>query len=123
MTHIEYGEKPNIQGDYLLSNDGKKLLLCLSFEPKTEIPECIQRIDSCAFRGCKNLCIVDFSSTVREIGIFAFDNCYELKEIEIPSTVGVVGGQDFSFSGLEKVKIDKEKTKVLYHAFLSCRIE
>lgn len=120
---IELCDNPRYENGYHVSQDGKTLysLEDMNIEIAV-IPEGIERIDSYAFRGSKNLKEVRFSHTVREIGIYAFDNCHALTAVEIPPTIEVVGENAFSFSGLERIKNDRTKTKVLYDAFLDTRL-
>ena len=69
------------------------------------IPEGTEEIGMSAFADCTNLKEVKLPSTLREIGACAFSNCKNLKEVKLPSTLRRIGMQAFAGSGIEHLVI------------------
>ena len=78
-----------------------------------EFPKTIEKIGSRAFKECKELEKVDLSSTsLVEIGDWAFWGCDKLTKVELPDTVKVIG--ESAFSGCDKLeKVDLSSTKLV----------
>ncbi|MCL2811270.1 MAG: leucine-rich repeat domain-containing protein [Clostridia bacterium] len=59
------------------------------------IPDGVDRIESGAFYGCRNLQSVSLPNTLQKIGSYAFYQCYALQEVEIPASVALIEGTVF----------------------------
>ena len=59
--------------------------------------------------------------TVTEIADNAFKNCKEIKEIESPETVTVIGSYAFYCSGLEEITIPSSVKKIGKYALAGCK--
>ena len=64
-------------------------------EPGVDIPDGVLAIDEYALRG-NGVHHVSIPGSVAVIGVYAFNNCHRLADIEIPDGVSVVGGNAFS---------------------------
>lgn len=67
-----------------------------------------------------NLCEVVLGDSVTEIGYRAFSGCMNLKEINIPAKVGVIGAEAFSGSGLTSVSLPAAMTVIAERTFINC---
>ena len=67
-----------------------------------------------------NLCEVVLGDSVTEIGYRAFSGCMNLKEINIPAKVGVIGAEAFSGSGLTSVSLPAAMTVIAEMTFINC---
>ncbi|MGN0549037.1 MAG: leucine-rich repeat domain-containing protein [Acutalibacteraceae bacterium] len=86
----------------------------------------VTNIDDYAFKNCKQLSQVQLPSGLTGIGISAFYGCSELKEITIPSKVTYAGnayteGGPFGYSGLETVYLENGLTTVAENMFAYCK--
>jgi len=110
-----------------------------------ELPQGLVTLGSSAFKGCNNIssyvipqgvtCIKDHcfdentslksiefeGENVTSIDDYAFNNCYALESIEIPSGVETIGKYAFNgCSGLKKVKIPFSVSSIGDYAFKGC---
>lgn len=81
----------------------------------------VVEIGDYAFDCCYELKSVSIPSSVYYIGRFAFDNCYLLEEINIPNGVEAIKVSAFSCcTNLESVKIPNTVTSIRHSAFNQC---
>lgn len=81
----------------------------------------VVEIGDYAFDCCYELKSVSIPSSVYYIGRFAFDNCYLLEEINIPNGVEAIKVSAFSdCTNLESVKIPNTVTSIRHSAFSFC---
>jgi len=79
---------------------------------KIVLTDNIEEIGDSAFYGCRNLSDVNFPSSLKTIGGYAFAQT-SLKEVELPSSVETIGAGAFSLnSELEKLTINEGVTKL-----------
>ncbi|MDE6591783.1 MAG: leucine-rich repeat protein, partial [Oscillospiraceae bacterium] len=88
---------------------------------EAEIVEGVTRIGDRAFYGCR-ISGVTLPETVEEIGISAFEQCSELKEIAIPGSVKAIESYAFCGSGLECVTLSEGVESIGTGAFESTEI-
>ena len=78
------------------------------------------KIGDAAFES-KSLHSVSFPSTLREIGMFAFENCKSLKKVSIPGSVKLIGGSAFmDCTSLESVFLGEGIETICSGAFSGC---
>lgn len=70
--------------------------------------------------GIATLTAVNFSTSLKEIGDHAFDECPGLQSIELPASLTTIGKYAFSKSGLKSVTIPEGITSIGYNAFGNC---
>lgn len=81
----------------------------------------VVEIGDYAFDCCYELKSVSIPSSVYYIGRFAFDNCYLLEEINIPNGVEAIKVSAFyNCTNLESVKIPNTVTSIRHSAFQYC---
>lgn len=81
----------------------------------------VVEIGDYAFDCCYELKSVSIPSSVYYIGRFAFDNCYLLEEINIPNGVEAIKVSAFWLcTNLESVKIPNTVTSIRHSAFQYC---
>lgn len=81
----------------------------------------VVEIGDYAFDCCYELKSVSIPSSVYYIGRFAFDNCYLLEEINIPNGVEAIKVSAFyGCTNLESVKIPNTVTSIRHSAFQYC---
>lgn len=81
----------------------------------------VVEIGDYAFDCCYELKSVSIPSSVYYIGRFAFDNCYLLEEINIPNGVEAIKVSAFKLcTNLESVKIPNTVTSIRHSAFQYC---
>lgn len=81
----------------------------------------VVEIGDYAFDCCYELKSVSIPSSVYYIGRFAFDNCYLLEEINIPNGVEAIKVSAFTIcTNLESVKIPNTVTSIRHSAFQYC---
>ena len=81
----------------------------------------LQRISSCAFKGCSNLREVTLNDGLKKIGEQAFCNCTSLDNIAFPSTVTDIDHGAFSSChNLREVTFNDGLQKIGTSAFFSC---
>lgn len=70
----------------------------------------------------KSIYNVIFEYNINKIANYAFSNCINLKEINIPDTITSIGKSAFKgCSKLEKIEIPKNVSKIGEAAFMSCK--
>ena len=85
------------------------------------VPSSVENIGIYAFEGCSSLTNIEILSSVAKIGDSAFYGCSSLKEIKSPSNVTSIGKKVFSgCRSLEKIKIPSSVTKIGDSAFDGC---
>lgn len=102
-------------GSALRSNENVKVNLDLSGTTGLEnIPEF-------AFLECTNLTNIEIPSSVTSIDYCAFAQCTSLISIEIPENVTSIGGYAFGeCTSLTDIEIPKNVTNIAGHAFAAC---
>ena len=94
-----------------------------SFQDKLEVvlPESLKEIGDYAFDDCYNLVSVNIPDSVTSIGESAFHCCKALTSITIPNSVQSIGGYAFaSCSSLTSITIPNSVTSIGNSAFLCC---
>lgn len=108
----------------LYNADKTALLFCPpAREDAVIIPASVKKIEEKAFKYCRNLASVTFTpgSVCEEIGASAFEQCYALAEITLPSGVKTLGDNVFkSCSALTTLVIPDSVTAIGASAFASC---
>ena len=80
----------------------------------------IQNISKALFYNCSALSYVELSSTIKEIGDYAFCKCTELKQIVIPNGIEKLGVGCFAKSGLETIILPKSIRDAGKATFFDC---
>lgn len=122
---------------YLLLPDGTAVLeICQYAQPdgiqytwesvpeSVSIPDSVQghtviAIDSRAFYGAP-VCEVHLPETLEYICGFAFEYCHNLKKINFPQNLKVIGQRVFHSDALEEISIDNPKLKIANNTFEQC---
>lgn len=87
-----------------------------------KIPITIKSIGNYAFEHCYNLESVDIPNSVTEIGIGAFKECYSLKTIVLPKYLRSIERAMFgNCSSLESIKMPSSLMEIGNCAFRSCK--
>lgn len=99
----------------LIIEDGVKEVIDFAYEGNRDIdrvfiPATVEKIGTAAFKGCVNICDVEFEdgSKSLEIGKSAFEGCESLREIELPGRANRFLRACFKNSGLEILTIGHE---------------
>ena len=101
-----------IEGNLILTKDGKEVVTYLKNVQSQIIPEGVEKLGSNALRSL-NATEIILPSTLKEIEEGAISGCTGLTEIEIPSSVVTIATNAFDgCSNLEEVRIDKEKDSI-----------
>ena len=74
----------------------------------TNIPNSVTSIADYAFSDCNGLKKIKIPDNVTSIGYSAFDMCYNLREVTIGSGVKSIDKYAFSFSPLDKLRVEAE---------------
>lgn len=86
-----------------------------------EIPVTIKSIGNYAFEHCYNLESVDIPNSVTEVGVGAFKECYSLKTIVLPKYLRSIERAMFgNCSSLESIKMPSSLIEIGNCAFRSC---
>lgn len=95
----------------------------IGYKGKFKLPNSVKKIGQRAFKKCKGLTDIEFTSNVTEIGNYAFDDCKELTNLVIPSNISSVGSHAFSgCSGLTNVEIQvPTNVKFSSYVFSGCK--
>ena len=81
----------------------------------------VTEIEERAFDGCYNMTNITIPSSVTTIGVAAFDGCWYLTDVEIPNGVTRIEDQVFEFCPyLTSVKIPSSVTSIGNRAFYGC---
>lgn len=85
------------------------------------IPDNIKQIQIYAFSGCEDMKTVKIPNSVDYIGGVAFENCVELSSVTIPNSVVYLGEGIFQgCEGLTRVKLPSDIKKISRSMFESC---
>lgn len=85
------------------------------------LPNTVNKIKKCAFRGCSSIKTVIIPSSVDEIGGDAFKYCTNLTSLVIPNSVETIG--DLAFDGctnLRSIKLPNSLNRIGVYAFRDC---
>ena len=88
---------------------------------EARIPEGVVSIDNGCFAACNRLCQVVLPSTLRELGVGAFADCYKLETINLPE--GITRVRKEAFSGCESltaIVVPPTVTSIGEWAFRGC---
>jgi hypothetical protein len=99
-----------ICGHFLLSFDGKSLILCFGRELAVRVGREIEVICKQAFTGCHRLSSIEFEggSKLRRLSARAFYRCFSVQSIYVPSFVDSIDGSAFCRSGICEVRIAED---------------
>ena len=103
----------------LIETSTDNLLLGCS---KTQIPNTIRRIESCAFRNVRGLKEVIIPSSVTYIGTEAFNGCQDLDSLVLPSQLTSI--EDYTFQdciSLDSVLLPDKLKYIGIRAFANCK--
>ncbi len=108
-----------MKNQFIISNDGEVLCKCSqNAEGIVKIPEGIIAIRQNAFKRCKNITDIKFSTTLRKIGSSAFEGCCSLRSVKIPYGVNYLGERVFfGCSQVVSIIIPSSVTELPYGAF------
>lgn len=88
---------------------------------KAIIEEGICSVGNNAFNECTELLNIQLPSTITSIGESAFSLCTALKNITLPNKIQTVSANQFSgCSSLEKVVLPENLTRIEFQAFIHC---
>ena len=88
---------------------------------KVIIEEGICSVGNNAFNECTELLNIQLPSTITSIGESAFSLCTALKNITLPNKIQTVSANQFSgCSSLEKVVLPENLTRIEFQAFIHC---
>ena len=109
------------QDDILYDAEFSVLIYCIGSRAGTlTVPESIREIGERAI-NCGALTEIALPEGLERIGNGAFEDCYNLKKIEIPSTVREIGSYAFAWNkALTEVTIPDGVTELRYNIFFDC---
>lgn len=113
-------------GGVLVVKLGMKSIGSKEFEDREDIrkivlPRTVQRIESCAFSGCKNLKAITFYPGLETIGHLAFSGCESLIRIDLPEGFTKIGEDAFSnCTELRTVNLPSSLSWISEMAFYGC---
>ena len=86
------------------------------------LPPSLQVIPAHAFEGCRHMTSLSLPRNLQRIGLGAFSMCAGLtgSQLEIPSTVSMIGDFAFFGTGIEKVEYGEVPSYIGNHAFSGC---
>ena len=86
------------------------------------IPKHVQIIENRAFSSCLNLKEIIFAegSDLKTLGFNVFDNCVNLKNLNLPENLETIKSWCFSKSGLTRIAIPKNITVIQKETFCEC---
>lgn len=86
-----------------------------------DIPVSVNAIGDYAFYGT-NLTSVTFSKSIVSIGAYAFADCSDLSELNLPEDLEIIGDDAFEYcTGLEKLVLPDKVRIIGKYAFMSCQ--
>ena len=98
---------------------------------KVDLPGNIEKIDDCAFLGCKSLTEITIPKSLTYCGHDIFSGCSNLKTIKFEKGITTIpkhlfdGSSDYSydswFDGLEEIDIPETVTTIGEYAFDNCK--
>ncbi len=86
----------DFDGDAVYSNDGKRIIYCMSNKTSFAVRDGVEVIGEMAFRSKKKLKSVSLPPSVKTIEKDAFYDCDDLDNVVIPASVSTVRGYSFS---------------------------
>ena len=123
---ISYGEKL-LQENFELSTAEEQVLFWYAFSlfktnQNEKAIQIVNKISEYAFQYCYDLNSVEIPSTIDSIGEKAFANCFGLKSIVIPNGVKNIGTAAFYYcENLESITIPESVNTIEKSAFSSCK--
>jgi len=85
------------------------------------LPNTVGRIEAYAFKDCKYLYSVSWSSELTYIGQEAFYGCEALGKVDLPTKLKTIGASAFGFTNITEVTIPASVTKIEGYAFQACK--
>ena len=103
-----------VENNLILTKDGKKVITFCNVYVQTQVvPEGVEEIETHAFAGFYKATEIELPSTLKVIGDSSFSDCDSIKVIEIPNSVETIEGYAFNLcDALETVTIDKEQGSI-----------
>ena len=103
-----------VENNLILTKDGKKVITyCNRYVQTQVVPEGVEEIETSAFSGFRNATEIELPSTLKVIGYQSFADCDSIKVIEIPNSVETIESSAFNLCNiLENVIIDKEQGSI-----------
>ena len=86
-----------------------------------EMPNMVKRLGVHAFADCKNLKNVTLSSSLTLIPMGAFSGCEALEELQVPASVKKIADLAFEASGLKEMELPMGVEMVGAGAFFNCQ--
>ena len=86
-----------------------------------EMPNTVKRLGVHAFADCKNLKNVTLSSSLTLIPMGAFSGCEALEELQVPASVKKIADLAFEASGLKEMELPMGVESVGAGAFFNCQ--
>ena len=86
-----------------------------------EMPNTVKRLGVHAFADCKNLKNVTLSSSLSLIPMGAFSGCEALEELQVPASVKKIADLAFEASGLKEMELPMGVEMVGAGAFFNCQ--
>ena len=86
-----------------------------------EMPNTMKRLGVHAFADCKNLKNVTLSSSLTLIPMGAFSGCEALEELQVPASVKKIADLAFEASGLKEMELPMGVEMVGAGAFFNCQ--
>ena len=86
-----------------------------------EMPNTVKRLGVHAFADCKNLKNVTLSSSLTLIPMGAFSGCEALEELQVPASVKKIADLAFEASGLKEMELPMGVKMVGAGAFFNCQ--
>ena len=75
-----------------------------------QFPKNVKQIGKKAFRNCKKLKKVNYSSNLQQLGAQSFENCTDLQQVSLPDSVKTIGKKAFkNCKKLKKFTVGKKK--------------
>jgi hypothetical protein len=85
------------------------------------LPDSLERIGGCAFRGCTGLTELTLPAAVVSIASHAFADCAGLKRLALPDSLEHIGGSAFlGCRGLSALTLPAKVTTIHDFAFRNC---
>lgn len=85
------------------------------------LPSTIKTIGICAFNGCTLLQEIKLPDSIEHIEDGAFRFCESLKQVCLPSNLNVLSPELFYGSGIESIEIHQNIKEIGYWAFWACK--
>ena len=109
-----------ISDNYLMTEDGSKIIRCLDFSSYPSIPSTVQELDVGAYSGLpvKSMSI---PSWITAIGSYLFYDCTELSFASLPSSMIAIPDYIFAnCASLETVSLSSYLTTIGQYSFQNC---